>query len=96
MRQFYHCVSWLCSVNECQEDQQWMACAEMSIQAENACQRGGYDPSGHLAHGVVAFERHQFQLGEMWPLGGSYMTATNAENRTRAWAKSEDIHEGWG
>ena len=64
-----------------------MACAEMSIQAENACQRGGYDPSGHLAHGVVAFERHQFQLGEMWPLGGSYMTATNAENGEQARAK---------
>ena len=42
----------------------------------------------------VAFERHQFQLGKMWPSGGSYMTAANAENRTRAWAKSEDSQEG--
>ena len=32
----------------------------------------------------VAFERHQFQLGEMWPMGGSYMTATNAENGEQA------------
>ena len=64
-----------------------MACAEMSIQAVNPWPRGGYGPSGHLAHGVVAFERHQFQLGEMWPLGGSYMTATNAENGEQARAK---------
>ena len=71
-----------------------MACAEMSIQAENPRPRGGYDPSSYLAQGVVAIERHQFQLGEMWPLGGSYMTATNAENRTRAWAKSDDSQEG--
>ena len=54
----------------------------------------GYGPSGHLAQGAVAIERHQFQLGEMWPLGGSYMTATNAENRTRAWAKSDGSQEG--
>ena len=65
-----------------------MACAEMSIQAENARRRGA---TTYLAIWQgVAFERHQFQLGEMWPMGGSYMTAANVENRRRAWAKTED------
>ena len=63
-----------------------MACAEMSIQAEN-CRRGGGGAMTHLAIWQgAAFERHQ--LGGMWQLyGGSYMAATNGENRRRrAWA----------
>ena len=87
MHQFYHCVS----MRAKKTSNGWPV--PKCLYRRKMPAGGGATTYLAIWQGV-AFERHQFQLGEMWPLGGSYMTAANAENRRRASAKTEEGQEG--